>query len=276
MTMSESTVFPILTSTIIENVSQLENNGTTGLVDYDASDIGFITMMASFTIIGVPSNILLVIVFCQRQKRYNGTNNLFALSLAVTDAIICGVTVPAQTFGMLGMIRTDFGCGISVFIGYMTVSFQVILMLGVCIERYCAVCRPFQRWNIKHVTVFITAAAIYSGSISTIAFPIAVFDATASYFCQRRASLAKSVMDLLNACSWFAIVIIMAVLYIITILEICKRTRKRKLQNTSGVSNLGIYAYRNYLISTNYYVNKTPSVFLVIYQICRINIKVGF
>ena len=129
-TMSESTRLPFLTSAIKVNVSHLEYNGTTELVDYNASVIGFVIMMALFTIIGVPSNILLVVVFRQRQKRYTGTNNLFALSLAVADAMICGVTIPLRTFSLLGMIRTDFGCGMTLFIGYMTVAFQVILMLG--------------------------------------------------------------------------------------------------------------------------------------------------
>ena len=246
--MSESTVSPSLTSVIIENVSHLEYNGTTRLVHYNASLIGFIIMMASFTMIGVPSNLLLVEVFRQRQKRHNGINNLFALSLAVADAIICGVTIPVRTLSLLGMIRTDFGCGMTLFIGYMTVAFQVILMLGVCIERYCAVCRPFQRWRIKHVIIFVSAAAVYSVGNSAIAFPTAVFDSTTSHFCERRAGVARSVMDVLNAFSWFAIVVIIAVLYTITIVEIYKRTRRRrKVKNTIEVRDLGAYPYRNYL-----------------------------
>ena len=252
VTMSESTVSPILTSAIIENVSHLEYNGTAGFVDYDASVIGFIIMMASFTIIGVPSNLLLVVVFRQRQKRHNGTNNLFALSLAVADAIICGVTIPLRTFSLLGMIRTDFGCGMTLFIGYMTVSFQVILMLGVCIERYCAVCRPFQRRRIKYVVVFISTAAVYSGSISAAAFPIAVFDVKIFHFCERRANLARIVMDALNATSWFVIVATMIVLYTITIVNIRKRTRRKpKVQNTSAVRDLGAYTDKSNSISTN-------------------------
>ena len=243
--MAESTVLPIVT-TIIENVSHLEYNATTQraerYVDYNAAVIGFIIMMAAFTIIGVPSNLLLVGVFRQRQKRHNGTNNLFALTLAVTDAIICGIAIPVLTFSLLGMIRTDVGCAITVFIAHTTVSFQVIIMLGVCIERYCAVCRPFHRWRIKHVIVFVSAAAVYSGSISAVALPTAKFNDMTFYFCERRAILATNVMDALDAFSWFAVVIIMAVLYTITIVKICKQTRmKQKVQDTNRVRNRVTY-----------------------------------
>ena len=239
-TMSESILLPILTSAITQNVSHLEYNGPTRLVDYNASVIGFIDMMTLFGIMGVPSNLNLVVVFRHRQKRHNETNNLFALSLAVADAVICGVTIPVRTFSLLGMIRTDFGCSITLFIGFITVSFQVILKLGVCIERYCAVCRPFQRWRIKHVIIVVNAAAVYSGGNSAIAFPTGVFDSTTAHFCERRASLARSVMDALNTTSWFAVVTIMAVLYMINIVNICKPgQRMKKNQNSSAVRDFG-------------------------------------
>ena len=245
-----STVLPAITTGSLENVSHVEYTETTHIserfVDYNAAVIGFIIMMASFVIIGIPSNLLLVVVFRQRQKRHSGTNNLFALSLAVTDALICGVTIPVQTFSLLGMIRTDFGCGMTVFVSHTTISFQVILMLGVCIERYCAVCRPFHHWRIKHVLWFATTAAIYSGSISAVAIPTAVFDGTSLYFCERKASLARYIMDALDAFSWFAIVIIVAVLYTITIVNICQRTRmKRKVQDANLVINVVVHTCIN-------------------------------
>ena len=247
LTMSESLVTRTITTSIPDDVSQLQCNGThthrvERFVNYNVAVIGFIVIMASFVIIGIPSNLLLVIVFRQRQKRHYGTNNLFALSLAVTDAIICCFAIPLQTVTLLGMIRTKLGCGTAVFISHTTVSFQVILILGVCIERYCAVCRPFQRWRVKHVIVFVGSALIFSGSISAVAFPTAVFDDTSIYFCERKASLARYIMDGLDAFCWFAIVIIVTVLYTITIVKICKRTRmKRRVRDASLVRNVTVH-----------------------------------
>ena len=239
--MPGSTSVNILATSIMENVSDLKCNETMERIGrvMDADVVGFIVMMSSFTVIGIPSNLLLVVVFRQRQIRHNGTNNLFALSLAVTDAIICGITIPLLTCSLFGMIRTDFGCAVTVFIAHMTVSLQVTIMLGVCIERYCAICRPFHRWRIKHVIVFISTAAVYCGSISAVSFPTAGFDDTTFYFCERQAILAKDVMDALSAFSWFVVVTIMTVLYTITIVRICKRTRaKQKLQDPSRVRNV--------------------------------------
>ena len=46
-------------------------------------------------------------------------------------------------------------------------------------------------------------------------------------------------MDALGAFSWFVVVTIMAVLYTITIVRICKRTRvKQTLQDASRVRNV--------------------------------------
>ena len=120
-------------------------------------------------------------------------------------------------------------------------------LVAVCIERYCAVCRPFQRWRIKHVIIFVNAAAVYSGGNSAIAFPTGVFDSTTAHFCERRASLARSVMDALNTTSWFAVVTIMTVLYMINIVNICKRSqRMKKNQNSSAVRDFG-WIYRQKL-----------------------------
>ena len=80
--MSESTVLPILTTSNIEYISHPEYDETTErerterFVNYNADVIGLILMMSSFTIIGIPSNLLLVVVFRQRQIRNNGTTNL--------------------------------------------------------------------------------------------------------------------------------------------------------------------------------------------------------
>ena len=135
--------------------------------------------------------------------------------------------------------RTDFGCAMTVFIAHTTISVQLNIMLGVCIERYCAICRPFHCWHIKHVIVFISIAFVYCGSISALAFPTVVFDDTIFYFCERRAFLATDVMDALSVFSWFVVVTIMAVLYTITIVKICKRARmKQKMQDASRVRNV--------------------------------------
>ena len=240
--MAESTVLPLMTTDIKDNVSHLDYNGTMArterFVDYDADVIGLIAMMSSFSVIGIPSNLLLVVVFRRRKIQQTGITNLFALSLAVIDTIICGLTVPVITCSNLGMIRSDFGCSVALYITHTTVAFQVILMLGVCIERYCAVCRPFQRWHIKHVIVFVSAAAVYSGSISALAFPSTVFDDTAFRFCERKACLSRNAMYALQAVSWLAIVILMVVLYTITVFKMYKRTTmKQKMQDTTLVRN---------------------------------------
>ena len=247
--MSESIALPILTTSNIESISHSEYDETTErdrterFVNYNADVIGLILMMSSFSIIGIPSNLLLVVVFRQRQIRHYGTTNLFALSLAVTDAIICAITIPLLTCSVLGMIRTDFGCAITVFIAHTTVSVQVNIMLGVCIERYCAICRPLHRWHTKHVIVFISTAFVYCGSISALAFPTVVFDDTTFYFCERQGILTTNVMDALSVFSWFVVVTIMAVLYTITIVTICTRARmKQKIQDASRVRNVIAHA----------------------------------
>ena len=241
--MLQSIILGDIATNIPENVSRMEYIGTTHraerFVEINAVVTAFIIMMSSFTLVGIPSNLLLVVVFRQRQKRHNGTNNLFALSLAVTDMTICSLTIPMRTCSLLGMIRNDVGCSVTLFLTYTTVSFQVILMMGVCIERYCAVCRPFQHWRIKHVVAYVSTAAVYCASVSAVAFPTVVFDDTFIYFCKRRENHMTDIVNGVNGLSWFFVVIVMTMLYTSTIVKICKRTRsKKKVQDASQIRDV--------------------------------------
>ena len=119
------------------------------LVSWDLTLYGLVAMMSAFTVVGIPTNSMLVIVFWRRQRGRHATvlPNLFALSLACLDLSICILCIPTLTVSLLGLVRNDWACRAIVYLNYTTVSMEIYLMLGVCMERYCAVCKPFLRWG---------------------------------------------------------------------------------------------------------------------------------
>ncbi|XP_074083585.1 cholecystokinin receptor type A [Macrotis lagotis] len=112
----------------------------------------------------------LVITVLIRNKRMRTVTNIFLLSLAISDLMLCLICMP---FNLIPNLLKDFILGNAVckttsyFMG-ISVSVSTFNLVAISIERYSAICKPLQSrvWQTKsHALKVITATWCLSFTI---------------------------------------------------------------------------------------------------------------
>uniref|UniRef100_A0A8D0B8J9 Cholecystokinin receptor type A n=1 Tax=Salvator merianae TaxID=96440 RepID=A0A8D0B8J9_SALMN len=122
-------------------------------------------------LLSVLGNILVIIVLI-RNKRMRTVTNIFLLSLAISDLMLCFFCMP---FTLIPNLLEDFIFGSSVckitsyFMG-VSVSVSTFTLVAISLERYGAICKPLQSrvWQTKlHALKVIAATWLLSFTIMT-------------------------------------------------------------------------------------------------------------
>ena len=116
-------------------------------------------------VLGIPGNVLVIAVYVLKMTT---SIRVYMFALAVADLVTCiyGIVSATVTFGYIGF-------EIAIHFAFLTLSFSVIILAFVAIERLLAVLRPgtfsLSVSRAKRVLVAITVAAIVSAVVMTTA-----------------------------------------------------------------------------------------------------------
>uniref|UniRef100_A0A672QD14 Gastrin/cholecystokinin type B receptor n=1 Tax=Sinocyclocheilus grahami TaxID=75366 RepID=A0A672QD14_SINGR len=118
----------------------------------------------------------LIITVLVRNRRMRTVTNLFLLSLAVSDLMLCVFCMPFTLIPNL-MKNFIFGtgmCKVATYFMGISVSVSTFNLVAISLERYSAICNPFKSrtWQTKsHAAKVITATWVVS-SLLMLPYPI--------------------------------------------------------------------------------------------------------
>ncbi|XP_075116154.1 cholecystokinin receptor type A [Leptodactylus fuscus] len=145
-------------------------------------------------LLGVLGNSLVIVVLI-RNKRMRTVTNIFLLSLAVSDLMLCIFCIP---FTLIPNLLEDFIFGSTVcraafyFMG-ISVSVSTFNLVAISLERYSAICKPLQSrvWQTKShalkviaVTWFISFTMMSPYPIYSTLVPFSKYDNTTAHMCR--------------------------------------------------------------------------------------------
>ncbi|XP_063778227.1 cholecystokinin receptor type A [Pseudophryne corroboree] len=145
-------------------------------------------------LLGVLGNSLVIVVLI-RNKRMRTVTNIFLLSLAVSDLMLCLFCMP---FTLIPNLLKDFIFGSTVcraafyFMG-ISVSVSTFNLVAISLERYSAICKPLQSrvWQTKShalkviaVTWFLSFSMMSPYPIYSKLVPFAKFENTVGHMCR--------------------------------------------------------------------------------------------
>ncbi|XP_037646042.1 trace amine-associated receptor 13c-like [Sebastes umbrosus] len=100
------------------------------------------SLLSCITLLTVVLN-LLVIISISHFRKLHTTTNLLLLSLAVADFLVGFLQMPVEILLFQGCwILGDFLCAVNFFLGFVTTSASVGIMLLISVDRYVAICDP--------------------------------------------------------------------------------------------------------------------------------------
>ncbi|XP_076829003.1 cholecystokinin receptor type A [Brachyhypopomus gauderio] len=164
-------IFKILCGFAFKNMSECENQNETftTMPPREPKDINQMVRIVLYCLIfllSVLGNSLIIAVLV-RNRRMRTVTNLFLLSLAVSDLMLCVVCMPFTLIPNL-MENFVFGSGIckvaTYFMG-ISVSVSTFNLVAISLERYSAICNPLtsRAWQTKsHAAKVITATWVLS------------------------------------------------------------------------------------------------------------------
>ncbi|XP_060581597.1 octopamine receptor beta-2R-like [Ruditapes philippinarum] len=122
-------------------------------------------------LIGIPGNIITVIVYKSKMRRT--ASRIFILALAICDLFNCVVTMPAEISIILNYLTYDHPiiCSIGRALTYILNGVSALLLCGIAVDRFRKICRPLKPVFTPKKTRFICFAAAALG----IAFYIPAF-----------------------------------------------------------------------------------------------------
>lgn len=100
-------------------------------------------------IIGVPGNALVTYVYFFKLKRK--PFSVFIVALAAFDLINCLISMPTEVAILLNFFIFDHPviCKISRFVTFYMNAASCMVLLGIAIARFKAICFPLAKWNVK-------------------------------------------------------------------------------------------------------------------------------
>uniref|UniRef100_A0A8D2JD27 Gastrin/cholecystokinin type B receptor n=1 Tax=Varanus komodoensis TaxID=61221 RepID=A0A8D2JD27_VARKO len=134
-----------------------------------------ILLYALIFLLGVLGNTLVIIVLI-RTKRMRTVTNIFLLSLAISDLMLCFFCMP---FTLIPNLLQDFifgsaFCKITSYFMGVSVSVSTFSLIAISLERYSAICKPLQSrvWQTKSHALKVIAATWCASFIIMTPYPI--------------------------------------------------------------------------------------------------------
>ncbi|KAL6490716.1 hypothetical protein MHYP_G00010610 [Metynnis hypsauchen] len=171
MLLNSTDIYRLLCGIAFGNFSDCESPSPTAPTDptrepKDINQTVRIILYSLIFLLGVLGNSLIITVLV-RNRRMRTVTNLFLLSLAVSDLMLCVFCMPFTLIPNL-MENFVFGSGIcktaTYFMG-ISVSVSTFNLVAISLERYSAICNPLtsRTWQTKsHAAKVITATWLFS------------------------------------------------------------------------------------------------------------------
>lgn len=139
----------------------LERNSTLSSIDTDSrllkiSQYIYVFLTPLILSLGIIGNILSLSVFLSKKLRHlSASHYLIALSIADTTALIFYVCIDWLKRGLsmwpndsyIYLFHTEGFCQLFIYLGYSSRFLSAWLVVAFTVERYIAVCHPFQRYK---------------------------------------------------------------------------------------------------------------------------------
>ncbi|XP_068127867.1 cholecystokinin receptor type A [Hyperolius riggenbachi] len=161
------------TGAIISCLGDYSHNTT--LPGKDLHNAVRIFLYSLIFLLGVMGNSLVIVVLI-RNKRMRTVTNIFLLSLAVSDLMLCLFCMP---FTLIPNLLEDFIFGSTVcraafyFMG-ISVSVSTFNLVAISLERYSAICKPLQSraWQTKSHALKVIAVTWFLSFTIMLPYPI--------------------------------------------------------------------------------------------------------
>ncbi|ELU00091.1 hypothetical protein CAPTEDRAFT_212223 [Capitella teleta] len=157
---------------------------------------GFLAWMSLAGGTGIAGNILVIALYPRRQ-RLSFLSGIFIHRLAIVDLLASLVVVPYNVIFELRLVRHVVACKICEFFRYLVISCSLLMLIGVAIERYYAICRPLMPFNQRHVQLILYlmfAAAVLMAFPSVFVYSVFLpaYDDDRPFLCTPHPSCAPS------------------------------------------------------------------------------------
>ena len=144
----------------------ITSNGTDGILLEELNDealrrqLPAIVYSAAMMIIGTPGNAIVLYVYFFKWRR--STSRMFILYLAFLDLVNCITTLPMEIFIMCHSVTLDLPsiCKLSRFSTYTLNSSSALILVGIAVDRFKRICRPYQRTFSETISKRICIGAI--------------------------------------------------------------------------------------------------------------------
>ncbi|XP_055997019.1 cholecystokinin receptor type A-like [Ostrea edulis] len=112
-------------------------------------------------VIGCLGNSVVFYIYFTRWRKT--TSRVFILALAVFDLINNFITTPTELHSMLNWFQTTNGglCKFSRFLTFMMNNCSSVTLLGIALDRYRSICRPFQtQMSAKNAKIIVVVGVL--------------------------------------------------------------------------------------------------------------------
>eukprot|EP00063_Salmo_salar_P087160 XP_014061995.1 PREDICTED: cholecystokinin receptor type A-like [Salmo salar] len=166
MLINSTNLYKILCDFGIKNVSECEDERETPPEPKDLNQTVRIFLYSLIFLVSVLGNSLIIAVLV-RNRRMRTVTNLFLLSLAASDLMLCLFCMP---FTLIPNLMRDFVfgsgiCKVAMYFMGISVSVSTFNLVAISLERYSAICNPLtsRTWQTKsHAAKVISATWVVS------------------------------------------------------------------------------------------------------------------
>ncbi|XP_067256606.1 cholecystokinin receptor type A [Chanodichthys erythropterus] len=166
MLINSTDIYKILCGLGIGNLSECKNDSDSTVEPKDMNQTVRIVLYVFIFLVSFIGNSLIITVLV-RNRRMRTVTNLFLLSLAVSDLMLCVFCMP---FTLIPNLMKDFifgsgMCKVATYFMGISVSVSTFNLVAISLERYSAICNPFKSrtWQTKsHAAKVITATWVVS------------------------------------------------------------------------------------------------------------------
>ena len=120
------------------------------------------------SVIGIPGNILMILVFTLKHK--SSICRTIILALAIYDLLVCGITLPFDFYDLYNHItfRGKWVCKIFRTLNYLFVFNSSSMIQLMTVDRYRRVCRPMKRQMSQRITINCIIVICFMSTIVTL------------------------------------------------------------------------------------------------------------